>query len=453
MTRSRQMKLGLFLWSDGHHLAAWRHPSARCGAMNLSHYLDLARAAEAAKFDAIFFADHPAVPNRGNKFHASGHIVHFEPLTLLSAIAAHTKNVGLICTLTTSYWEPYHAARLFASLDHISGGRAAWNVVTSGHGNAAGNFGLDQHFEHDFRYDRAREFVAVVKGLWDSWGEGAFVHDKASGNYLDPAEMFPLNHKGKHFSVAGPLNVDLTPCGRPVIVQAGSSEVGQDLAAETADVIFVVDSNIDQARTFYKQVKARASTYGRQPDDIKVLPGIWPVVGSTEKEAKAKYEELQDLIDPEVGLGILASAFGVKHLSGYPLDEPLPDISVVNPDFNAGKGRLAIVLEHAKKNNLTLRQLYKWYAGSRGQHQVCGTPEQIADVMEQWFVSGACDGFNVMPCLFPDHQTEFVEHVIPLLQRRGLFRREYEGATLRENLGLRPFVGRREHHQRLTSVS
>lgn len=435
MTRSpRQIKLGAFLMQTGHHIAAWRHPDAQADApVNFRHYAELARRAEAAKFDAIFLADSVGVRNTDlASLSRTARSDHFEPLTLLSALAAVTEKIGLIATVSTTYNEPYHVARKFASLDHISGGRSGWNLVTSSGQGEAQNFNLDEHVEHARRYARAAEFHDVVLGLWDSWEDDAFLRDKHSGQYFDPAKLHPLRHRGEHFSVRGPLNVSRSPQGRPVVVQAGASPAGRDLAARTAEVIFVAHQTFDEAQAFYRDIKGRAVEYGRDPDDIKIMPGIFPVIGRTQAEAEEKFARLQDLIHPVVGVQLLSNMIGGFDLSGYPVDGPLPDI----PETNGGKSRQQLLIDLARRGNLTIRQLYLRIAGARGHQQVVGTPQSVADQLQQWFEEDGADGFNIMSPWLPGGLDDFIELALPELRRRGLFRSEYEGATLRQHLGL-----------------
>lgn len=435
MTRSpRQIKLGAFLMQTGHHIAAWRHPDAQADApVNFRHYAELARRAEAAKFDAIFLADSVGVRNTDlASLSRTARSDHFEPLTLLSALAAVTERIGLIATVSTTYNEPYHVARKFASLDHISGGRSGWNLVTSSGQGEAQNFNLDEHVEHARRYARAAEFHDVVLGLWDSWEDDAFLRDKHSGQYFDPAKLHPLRHRGEHFSVRGPLNVSRSPQGRPVVVQAGASPAGRDLAARTAEVIFVAHQTFDEAQAFYRDIKGRAVEYGRDPDDIKIMPGIFPVIGRTQAEAEEKFARLQDLIHPVVGVQLLSNMIGGFDLLGYPVDGPLPDI----PETNGGKSRQQLLIDLARRDNLTIRQLYLRIAGARGHQQVVGTPQSVADQLQQWFEEDGADGFNIMSPWLPGGLDDFIELALPELRRRGLFRSEYEGATLRQHLGL-----------------
>lgn len=436
MTEKRKIRLGAFLMSSGHHVAAWRYPDANAeGGLDFNHFRKIAQTAERGKFDTIFFADGVSVRDRGQDkdiISRAGHVAHFEPITLLSALSVVTEHIGLIATVSTTYNEPYHLARKFASLDYLSGGRAGWNLVTSATDSEAKNFNLDKHPDHAPRYQRAREFVDVVKGLWDSWEDDAFIRDKESGIFFDPDKFHVPNHKGEYFSVRGPLNVARPIQGYPVIVQAGSSEDGKQLAAETAEVIFTAHQTLADAKAFYADVKERAAKFGRNPDHIKIMPGIFPVIGRTEEEAQEKFQKLQDGIDPKVGLALLGSMLGNVDLSAYPLDAPLPDL----PETELQQSRQDLLIRLARRKNLTIRQLYQWIAGARGHYQLVGTPEQIADHLQEWFINDAADGFNIMPPYLPSGLEEFVDLVIPILQERGLFRTEYEGKTLRENLGL-----------------
>jgi N-acetyl-S-(2-succino)cysteine monooxygenase len=440
---NEMMKLGAFFHPTGNHVAAWLHPDAQIDAgTNYRHYAALAQTAERGKFDLMFLAD--AVAVRDGKLTALSrwpqYMVFFDPVTLLSAIAPVTKRLGLVATATTSYNEPYNIAREFASLDHISGGRAGWNVVTSANPSEAYNFGREAHFEHDERYDRASEFTEIVFGLWDSWDDDAFVRDRASGRYFDPAKLHILNHKGPHFSVRGPLNVARPPQGRPVIFQAGSSEIGRELAARMAEGVFTPQHTLASAQEFYRDLKGRMAKYGREPDDLKIMPGLNPIVGYTTREAEEKHRFLQSLIHPEVGLELLSNALGGFDLSEYDIDGPLPDI----PDYLGVNGQTSFrnVVRWAREEKLTIRQLYERYAGARGQRTLMGSPGQIADHMAKWFLAHGVDGFLIQPAYLPGGLDDFVDLVIPELQERGLFRAEYEGTTLRENLGLKRPVSR-----------
>ncbi len=433
----RQLKLGAFIQATGHHIAAWRHPDSQADAgTNIDHYQEVARAAERGKFDLVFLADSVGVHEQGDDEARGryGRLAHFEPVTLFASLSAVTSHVGFVATASTTYEEPYLLARKFASLDHLSKGRAGWNVVTTGNESAAGNFGRDEHLAHALRYERAEEFLDVAKGLWDSWEDDAFLRDKESGVYFDTARLHTLNHNGKHFSVRGPLNISRPPQGYPVIVQAGASDAGRELAARTAEVIFTAWQTLEEAQKFYRDVKGRLAKYGRSPDELKIMPGISPVIGRTQAEAEDKYAQLQSLIHPAVGLQILARYFPGVDLSKYDLDGPPPPFA---ESTNGNTSRLALVTELAHRENLTLRQIYERLAGARGHRVLAGTPTLIADEIEAWFNHEGADGFNVMPPVMSASLNEFVELVVPELQRRGLFRTEYEGTTLRENLGLR----------------
>ncbi|RMN91705.1 Nitrilotriacetate monooxygenase, subunit A [Pseudomonas coronafaciens pv. porri] len=432
-TTARQMKLGAFLMATGHHVAAWRHPEVPADAgLDFKHYRHLAQVAEAAKFDALFVADSVAAAT-GDIASRMARSDHFEPLTLLSALSAVTDHIGLIATATTTYNEPYHVARKFASLDHLSGGRAGWNLVTSDAAAEAQNFGRAEHVAHAERYSRAREFHQVVTGLWDSWADDAFTRDKASGEYYDPAKVHVLNHVGEHFSVKGPLNVARSPQGQPVVVQAGSSEVGRDLAAQTAEVVFTAQTSLASAQAFYADIKGRLSAYGRGVDSLKVMPGVFIVVAETEALANARFESLQALVEPRVGVALLGRMLGNFDLSGYPLDGPLPELPLTD---SGQRSRQKLLTELADRENLTLAQLGRRIAGGRGHYSLIGTPEQIADELQVWFEQGAADGFNVLVPHLPGGLEDVARLLVPELQRRGLFRIEYEGTTLRENLGL-----------------
>ncbi|AMM16790.1 MAG: LLM class flavin-dependent oxidoreductase [Pseudomonadota bacterium] len=442
--RTGHLRLGAFLYPSGHHIAAWRHPDSQADAgINFGHYVQLAQAAEAAKFDLIFLAD--GVGTRGDNLDflsrtAHSYIAQFEPITLLSALAAVTTRIGFVATASTSFNEPYHVARKFASLDHISGGRAGWNLVTSSSEYEAKNFNRDKHFDHAERYERADEFATVVRALWDSWEDDAFSRNKDTGRFFDPDKRHVLDHKGRFFQVKGPLNVARSPQGQPVLVQAGSSESGRALAARTAEVIFTAQQTLQDAIDFYADVKGRLAVHGRQPDDLKIMPGVFPIVGRTRSEAQEKFEALQSLVDPVVGLALVSGLTGGIDLSDYPLDGPIPEL----PETNASKSRQALTIELARRENLTIRQLYLRVAGARGHWQLVGTAQDIADQLEERFVNYGADGYNVMPPTLPGGLDDFIELVLPELRRRGLFRSDYEGHTLRENLGLRRPVNRHE---------
>lgn len=447
---NRKIRLGAFIMATGHHVAAWRHPKAEATAgHNIDHYRELAQTAERGLFDLVFVADSPAGwdSDKDPEIRARvSHSAHFEPLTLWSALSQVTKNVGFVATASTTYEDPYLLARKFASLDHISKGRAAWNVVTTA-ADVSKNFSIPGHPAHADRYQRAEEVVDLVLDLWDSYEDDALTIDKDSGVFLDPTKVHQINHRGQFFDVAGPLNVARSPQGRPVVVQAGASEAGRNLAARTAEVIFTANQTLAAGQEFYSDIKGRLAKHGRRPDQLLIMPGIFPVLGSTEAEAQESYEFIQSLVHPTIAWAILKQYYVGVDLSSYSLDDVAPPLPG-NTELN--KSRLKLVSDLAG-TGLTLRQLYLSLATARGHRTVVGTPDQIADAIESWFVNGAADGFNIMPPILPTGLTDFVDQVVPILQKRGLFRTEYEGATLRENLGLeRPinrFVARNTQQQ------
>jgi N-acetyl-S-(2-succino)cysteine monooxygenase len=427
----RQLHLNVFIMNAGHHEAAWRHKQTEPqNITDIRYFQRLAQIAERAKFDSLFLADGLAV----SKNIKHGAFVGLEPFTLLSALAAVTEHIGLIGTVSTTYNEPFHVARKFASLDHISKGRAGWNIVTSGGENEAKNFSKDSHLEHSKRYDRAREFLEVTTGLWDSWEDEAIVIDRDSGTLADPSKVHEINHVGDTFKVRGPLNIPRSPQGYPVLVQAGSSEDGKEFAAQYAEAIFTAQQTLGEAQQFYSDVKARLAKYGRLPEQLLILPGICPIIGSTESEAKEREQELNELTVPEYGLNQLSTMVGVD-LFTYPLDGPLPELPNLK-DINGNKSRFQLVVDLANREQLTIRQLLHRLAGGRGHRTFAGTAIQIADQLEEWFLNGASDGFNVMPPYLPGGLEEFAELVVPELQRRGLFRTEYSDTTLRGHFGL-----------------
>jgi FMN-dependent oxidoreductase (nitrilotriacetate monooxygenase family) len=423
----RQMHLGVFVLGTGNHSAGWRYDGAATSNNQLPVIQEIARIAERGKFDLVFVSD-GLVMNSGD--HPS-FLCRFEPTTLISVLSAVTTRVGLGATVSTSYSEPYNVARIFGSIDHISNGRAAWNVVTSTQPMAALNFSRGEQMEHEHRYEVANEFVDVVKGLWDCWDDGAIVADKTTGRFIDAAKVRPLNHEGRFFQVRGPINMARSPQGHPVIIQAGGSPSGLELAARTADVVFSVVQELDSARAAYADLKSRLGKYGRTPDQLCVLPGVMPIIGDTDAEAKAKLSVLQSFLTPSNALTLVSSRLGYD-VSGRPLDGPVPE-----PPLGQGTRTFSRVLyETARRENMTLRDLYNLTAAARGHWVLCGTPKRIADTLEQWFVEGAADGFNVLPPYFPGAFDDFVDLVVPELQRRGLFRLDYEGTTLRDHFGL-----------------
>lgn len=434
--RHEQLRLGAFFYATGHHIAGWRHPSSEAdGGLNLARYVGWTRRAEEAKFDLVFLEDGAGIRDADlRSSERTARSTHFEPVTLLSALAAVTSRIGLVATTSTSFNEPFNVARRFSSLDHLSGGRAGWNLVTSATDLEAANFGNDRIARHADRYERAEEFVDVVLGLWNTWDDDALLIDRAGGQFSKPDGFRPLDHAGRHFQVRGPLNLSRTPQGQPLVVQAGSSGPGRDLAARTAEIVFTANQTLEEAVEFYADLKARMARFGRAPDDLKVMPGLFPVVGRSEAEARAKFEELQALIDPVVGLALLQRMVGGFDLSGYDLDGPVPEL----PETEGGKSRQQLMFDLARREGLTLRRLYQRIAGARGHAQIVGTAAEIADAMEACFQAHGADGFNIMPPTLPGGLDDFIELVLPELRRRGLFREEYEAATLRGHLGTRP---------------
>jgi FMN-dependent oxidoreductase (nitrilotriacetate monooxygenase family) len=431
---SRQLHLNLFLMSRGHHEAAWRHPGSNHKALtDLELYVEAAHIAEAAKFDAVFLADTLAAGNSSG-LASSGSL---EPIVLLSLLAAHTRKIGLIGTASTTYSLPYTLARQFATLDHLSKGRAGWNIVTSWAPEAGANYGLQQNLDHADRYKLAEEFVEAVDVLWKSFPSDAVVDDRDAGQYLDLSRITPANYQGQHYRTKGPLNVPGSPQGRPVYIQAGQSDSGRSFAARWAEAIFTAHMTIDSAKSFYSDVKNRAVAYGRRHEDIVVLPGISAAIGSTQREADQVWEELDALTSTEVGLTRLKARFGGHDFSHIPLDRPLTKDDFPDPNaVEASKSRVIGYVEMSLREKLTLRQLLRKLAGARGHFAVSGTPERIADIIQEWFQSGAADGFNVMPPIINSQLSLFAEQVVPILQRRGLFRTDYEGDTLRSHFGL-----------------
>lgn len=426
----RQLILNAFFMRYGHHPAAWRHPSSfGSGRPNLTYWLGAAKLAEQARFHSFFLADF--IGRSGDDLEQAsrtGVTFQFEPFTLISAIAAVTEHIGLVATVNTNFTEPYNVARQFASLDHISGGRAGWNVVSSLSPHTARNFGIRNPLSHDERYERAEEFLELTKKLWDSWDDDAWDHpDRASGVFFDPASAHPVKHEGKYFSSEGLLDIARPIQGYPVIVQAGNSDVGREFLARVGEITYCSAQSLKVAQGFYSDVKNRMAKYGRDPDDLKITPGLSVVVAETDTEAQDKFDALQNLVDFSHGVNIN----GVD-VTGYPLDGPLPDL----PEGPNGKGRFRQMVELARRENLTIRQLVLRFSVSRGHVQVVGSVNTVADVIEQWFVERGADGFNVVPPLLLNGFEDFVRLVVPELQRRGIFRTEYAGATFRENLGL-----------------
>jgi FMN-dependent oxidoreductase (nitrilotriacetate monooxygenase family) len=430
----RPLHLNLFIQSRGHHEASWRHPgSSKLPLTDIRYTIELAQKAEAALFDSIFLADVLGLWNDVEKTPFNW----LEPITTLAALATTTSRIGLIATASTTYTEPYNLARQFCSLDHISQGRIGWNIVTTWSPQAGSNFGSVGQVGHADRYERAEEYMAVVKGLWDSWADDAVLDDREGGRYADPKRVTPINHVGPHYKVAGPLNLPRSPQGRPVLVQAGSSDTGRRFAARHAEAVFTAHLEKATAREFYADLKSLVGDYGRRREDVLILPGFSPVIASTEAEARRYADELNGLTDPEIGRQRLSLRFGGHDFSHLPLDKPLVPEDFPDPrDNEAARSRTEVIVGFVRQEQPTLRQLLAKLAGARGHFTFEGTPEQVADLMEDWVSDGAADGFNLMPPVLPEMLDVFVAEVVPLLQRRGLFRTSYEGRTLRSHLGL-----------------
>lgn len=428
MSRKRQLKLGFMLHGVGTGWGDWRHRDADpTASTSFAYYKRQAQIAEAAKFDFLFVADSVYITEKSSPHYLN----RFEPLTILSALAAATSNIGLVGTLTVSYSEPFNVARQFASLDHISGGRAGWNVVTSWLEGSASNFSKAKHYDHDLRYRLAAEYLDVVQGLWDSWEDDALVHDKESGLFFDPTRLHSLNHRGEFFQVKGPLNIARSPQGQPVIFQAGASEDGRNYAAARADAIFVHHDSLKEAQDYYADIKYRAEGFGRDTDDLFILPGIRPVIGSTEEEVERKYAEFADLTSIENALSMLGRPFNDYDFLKHDLDAPFPDVS--DQGANSNQSQSSHIVKVAREGNLTLRQVAQRFATPRTDF--IGTPEQVADALQHWLENRAADGFVINVSL-PRELEVFAETVVPILQDRGVFRSEYEAETFRGNLGI-----------------
>ena len=439
MSGNRQIKLAAYLIGTGMHVASWKHPHSNPNAsIDIKQLQNLAKTAERGKFDIAFIADslainhesHPQILNR------------LDPVIQITALATVTEKIGLGATASTTYSEPYVLARQISSVDHISGGRAAWNLVTTADatGETAQNFSREKHWEHDHRYERAEEFIDVVKGLWDSWEDDAFVYNKETGQFYDREKVHEINYKGNYFSVKGPLNIARSNQGQPVVVQAGASKPGQRLAARTAEVVFVHWDNLDVGKTHYKRLKEQLAEFNRSEDDLLILQGISPIIGNTEEEAIAKYTDLQNLIDPFEGLKFVSGYMGNVDFSKYSLDTPA--IEVEFPKSNSIQSQVNEFMKIIKEENLKVGELYGRLFGAAKRDGFVGTPEQVADEMEKWFVEKAADGFMIQFPLLPRDLEDFVEKVVPILQQRGIFREDYEGETLRDQLGLRKPVNR-----------
>jgi N-acetyl-S-(2-succino)cysteine monooxygenase len=437
MTPSRrQMHLGVFWLGTGNHSAGWRHEGAATSNNSWPLVAAGVQTAERGKLD-LFFVSDSLVMDPGD--HPS-FVSRFEPMTLIGALSAVTRHVGLGATVSTSFSEPFNVARAFGTLQHLSGGRAAWNVVTSSHDAAARNFSKPRLDDHDLRYEIANEFVDVVKGLWNTWEEEAIVADKTTGIFLDKSKVHPLDHKGRFYSVKGPLNIDRCAHGHPLIIQAGGSPPGQELSARTADIVFsVVNGDMPSAKAAYDGLKQRTIKYGRVPDDVTILPGVMPIIGETNEKAKDQLDRLQSWLTPTNALSLVSQRIGYD-ISNYPLDGPIPDFP---EPTERGRSFSNTLLEMARREKMTLRDLYNVTAAARGHWVIYGTPHRIADIFEEWFTAELADGFIIMPAYFPGAFDKFVELVVPELQRRGLFRKDYSGPTLRDHLSLQPLPSKR----------
>lgn len=426
-----RMKLGYFLTGFGHHVASSRHPeSVERGGMNLKKTIEQAKSLEQAKFDFLFVSDSLYVDKKTHP----DMFTMFEPISLMSIIAMETKHLGLIITGSTTYSEPFNLSRIFSSLDHYSDGRAGWNIVTSGINDTAKNFSGVNNVDHDLRYDQANEFVEISKKLWNSWRDVDSQSIHKAGKFLKNQQPEPINYEGDFYNVKGPLNIDQSPQGYPLLVQAGSSKKGTDFASKHAEVIFTAQNDIDASINFAQKLRRQVEEKRGPEQEVVIMPGIFPFIGETRKEAQANYKELQDLIDPEMGLELLSSYLGDTDLSGYDLNTPFEDVEV--DKGNNIQSRVDLIKETAKRNNSTLEDVMKHVAGARGHHIIVGTPEDVADRMEEWFKRGAADGFNIMPPLNPTQFELFVNKVVPILKERGLVQTDYNEGTLREKLGL-----------------
>jgi FMN-dependent oxidoreductase (nitrilotriacetate monooxygenase family) len=422
-----KLHLGVFVAAAGNHVSGWRIPDALTSTEDFDALLAIVETAERAKLDFAFFADAPvSSPDSHPNF-----VFTLEPTTLLGALAARTSDIGLIATVSSTFVEPYNLARSIGTVDRISGGRAGWNVVTTGQPGAAENYGRELP-PHELRYEIADEYLEVVKGLWDSWEEGARVADKASGTFIDRSKLHVLDHEGEHFSVRGPLGLSRSPQGQPVIVQAGSSDSGQAFAAKHAEIVFTVQQDLEDARLFYKAMKEKVAAAGRDPEDCKILCGLYPVVGGTEAEAKTKFDQLASYVQPGSALKIMSERFGID-VSDIPLDGPVPDLK---PSATGQRSFLTVMCAKARREGLRFKDIHDLFAIARGYLLAQGDAASVANLMEEWVDAQACDGFMLIPPFFPGAFDDFVELVVPELQRRERFRRAYEGRTLRSHLGL-----------------
>ncbi|WP_010677087.1 LLM class flavin-dependent oxidoreductase [Bacillus timonensis] len=430
----KQMHLGAFFTTYlGHHLAAWRYSETKTEeVVSLSLYKEIAELSEKGKFDLLFIADVLAHNEEDLEFTPQ---IRLEATTVMAALAGLTSKIGLAATLSTTYHHPYNVARKFSTLDHLSDGRAAWNIVTSAHNNEAQNYGLTHHVDHSLRYEMSEEFVEVTKELWDSWEDDALLYDRENGRFLDGNKIHPIHFEGTYYKVRGPINSPRPPQGNPVLIAAGASPRGKEFAAKIADILFTIASpTVEEGKALYQEMKQKAISFGRDPNQFKIMPGVVPFVGKTQKEAEEKYEHFQELVLPELGIGMLSRYLGID-LINYSPDDRLPDIPSLE-EYNGEKGRFKILSDLSKKENLTIRQLANVFARGQGHLFVVGSGDHVADKLSDWFLNDACDGFNVKFPYFPGGIKDFVDYAIPELQNRGLYRTEYEGNTLREHLGL-----------------
>ena len=435
MNPSRQLHLGLFMYPGGHHIAGWRHLNAPADTYtSLTYYRTAAQLAERGKFDIFFVGDTLATRNKGRTFFGRQAIPNLDPVSLCAVVSAMTSRIGVVATLSTTYHEPDYVAAKFATLDHVSAGRAGWNVVTTFDPAAAYNFGRKGLLDKSVRYERGKQFVDAVTALWDGWAEGALLADRTTGRFLDPSLIEKPHLPANSFCLDTPMRLPRPPQGWPVLIQAGGSPHGRDLAAQYAEAIFTAQPDLEEAKSFRAEMHKRMAEYGRSPGDLAIMPGLSPVLGSTETEARRLEEELDELVHPEVAMWMLTKTFPFDFTS-YAPDDLLPVDAL--EDLPKSTANNATMLSAARRDRMTVLQAAKWLARSRSHHTFVGTPEKLADVMQCWLEEGGCDGFNVMPPFFPDSLAVFVDHVVPELQRRGIYRVDYEGSTLRSHLGLK----------------
>lgn len=434
MTNQKRMLLGSFFQTFlGHHLAAWRYPETKTEEVtSLSLYKEIAELSEKGKFDIIFLAD---VLAHNEEDIAYTPQIRLEATTMMASLASITKNIGLVATLSTTFTHPFNVARQFATIDHMSGGRAAWNIVTTAHDHEAANFGLEEQLDHSIRYERADEFVEVTKKLWDSWEKDTLLFDRENGIFLDEKKIHPIYHEGKYFKVRGPINIPRPPQGYPLLVTASASDKGREFAVKHADILFTLaPSTVEEGKAVYRTIKRKVAAYGRNPEHFKIMPGIVPFVGKTEKEAIEKFEHFQELILPQLGIGWL-SRYVDHDLSQYSPDDPMPELKEVD-QVNGEKGRFKLLSDLARERNYTIKELARYFVATQGHLFVVGSGEQVADTLSDWYLNGAADGFNIKFPYFPGGIKDFVDYAIPVLQERGLVQTEYADGTLREKLGL-----------------